>query len=308
MTTIKALLIFLPVMLVGCATKIQRSTAGASTNGGSDGPARADILPRRQDGNAVAGRDVFRFETFGNEGFWTDAVRMPAGVKAAKVTPLQALTLGLSVDVEALVALTVNTLKIQLGADPSGKSSSLLNDPNMTAKLFNANAVIGMPIKDSNGDGVMDVDNGDKVGATCALCHSITDGSAFRITKGGSIGYRIDGLTNHDLNLGKIFATGANSRALYPVLQLALKANGGKTLGRAPTGLTGNSTEAEVDAYLSNPAYYPVGTFDDTVDGNGDPMNITPLFRQDLAAPYGSEGTIARWIISAIWFTPFCSI
>ncbi len=27
---------------------------------------------------------------------------------------------------------------------------------------------------------------------------------------------------------------------------------------------------------------------------NGNPMHITPLFRQDLAAPFGSEGTIAR--------------
>lgn len=77
----------------------------------------------------------------------------------------------------------------------------------------------------------------------------------------------------------------ANSRALYPTLQLSLRANGGKTLGRAPKGLTENSTEAEVDAYLSNKQFYPVGMFDDTFDGNGDPMHNTPLFRQDLAAP-----------------------
>ena len=34
--------------------------------------------------------------------------------------------------------------------------------------------------------------------------------------------------------------------------------------------------------------------FDDTFDGNGDPMHNSPLFRQDLAAPYGSGGMIAR--------------
>jgi hypothetical protein len=78
------------------------------------------------------------------------------------------------------------------------------------------------------------------------------------------------------------------------VLQLALVANGGKTLGRAPTGLTPTSTEAEVDAYLTNKAYYPVGTFDDTVDGNGDPQHTSALFRTDLAAPWGTEGGIAR--------------
>ena len=34
--------------------------------------------------------------------------------------------------------------------------------------------------------------------------------------------------------------------------------------------------------------------FDDSVDGNGDPMHNMPLFRQDLAHPYGSEGAIAK--------------
>lgn len=71
-----------------------------------------------------------------------------------------------------------------------------------------------MPIKDSNGDGVLDVNNGDKVGVSCALCHTITDGSAFNMPNGGSIGHRLDGRTNHNLNMGKILATGANSRAL----------------------------------------------------------------------------------------------
>jgi hypothetical protein len=34
--------------------------------------------------------------------------------------------------------------------------------------------------------------------------------------------------------------------------------------------------------------------FDDTLDGNGDPMHNPPLFRTDLAAPWGTEGAIAR--------------
>jgi cytochrome c553 len=34
--------------------------------------------------------------------------------------------------------------------------------------------------------------------------------------------------------------------------------------------------------------------FDDSFDGNGDPMHNTPLFRQDLAAPYGSEGSFTK--------------
>jgi hypothetical protein len=67
-----------------------------------------------------------------------------------------------------------------------------------------------------------------------------------------------------------------------------------KHLAAPQKGLTENSTEEEVDAYLSNPEYYPVGMFDNSFDGNGDPMHNTPLFRQDLAAPFGSEGTIAK--------------
>ena len=49
--------------------------------------------------------------------------------------------------------------------------------------------------------------------------------------------------------------------------------------------------------------------FDDTFDGNGDPMHITPLFRQDLAAPFGSDGSIARFdnfsnLVYTILFDP----
>ncbi|MBA3892423.1 MAG: hypothetical protein H0X69_01840 [Gemmatimonadales bacterium] len=261
---------------------------------GSDGPPDAGAPVPRQDGDAGLGREVFRFETFGNEGFWTDAVRLPTGVMAARVTPLKAMELGLQVDIDALDSRTRAALTAQLEADPTGHSSALLNDPMATVALFNANAVIGMPVKDTDGDGALDVTKGDKVGASCALCHTVTDGSAFEMPNGGSIGRRRDGLANHRLNIGAIFATAANSRALYPTLQLSLTANGGKTLGRAPTGLTESSTEAEVDAYLSNPKFYPVGMFDDTFDGNGNPMHNTPLFRQDLAAPFGSGGAIAR--------------
>ena len=250
-----------------------------ASNGPADqGPRMAQDLS----GDAALGRDVFRFETFGNEGSWTDAVRLPAGIAAAKVTPMQALELGLQVDVDSVPSDVRQRLARELKDDPSGRSSSVLNDASLTPKLVMANAVMGMSAK------------GDKVGASCALCHSMSDASVFKSPKGGSIGHRIDGPANHNLNLGMIFAMAANTRALYAVSQLTLVANKGKTLGRAPTGLTPSSTEAEFDAYFSNPKYYPVGMFDDSFDGNGDPMHNTPLCRQDLAAPYGSEGTFTK--------------
>ncbi|MBC7838502.1 MAG: hypothetical protein H7Y39_07700 [Nitrospiraceae bacterium] len=264
------------------------------SGGPGGGPANQGSPPAHTLGNATNGRTVFRSETFGNERFWTDAIRLPAGVVAAKVTPLQALGLGLHVDIEALDAATVAAVAAELLLDPTGKTSKILNDPATTVALINANAVIGLPAKDTNGDGVIDISKGDKVGASCALCHADTDGSALNVPNGGSIGKRRDGGASHTLDFGTLLSIGTNSRAYYPALQLALAANGGKTLGRAPTGLTETSTEAQVDAYLKNKSFYPVGMFDDSVDGNGDPMHNMPLFRQDLAHPYGSEGAIAK--------------
>lgn len=260
----------------------------------SDGPKNRGTPIAHEAGNATRGREVFRFETFGNEGFWTDAVRLPKGMTDAKLTPIQALKAGLMVDVEVLDAATRKAIAAELKTDLSPTQAPMLNDPMMTVKLVEANAVIGMVPKDSNRDGKISLAGGDKVGATCALCHTVTDQSVFNLPNGGSIGRRQDGRAAHTLNIGAVFAMAANSRALYPILQLTLDANKGKTLGRAPTGLTEKSTEAEVDAYLSNPQFYPVGMFDDTFDGNGDPMHNTPLFRQDLAFPYGSEGLIAK--------------
>ena len=242
-------------------------------------------------GKPAAGREVFRFETFGNEGFWTDAMRMPKGILDAKVTPLQALKLGLMVDIDAVPTAMRKALAAELKTDLSAQRAPLLNDVMTTVKLIEANAVIGMVAKDTNGDGRIDIASGDKVGVSCALCHTITDKSVYDISGAGSIGRRIDGPASLTLNVGKILALAANSRAFYPFLQTTL---GGKSIGRAPKGLTADSTEEEVDAYLNNPEYYPVGMFDDTPDGNGNPVVNVPVFRQDLAAPYGSAGEQAK--------------
>ncbi len=229
----------------------------------SDGPVFSGNPNPHETGDADSGKQVFRFETFGNEGFWTDAMRLPQGMTAARFTPMQALAAGLQVDIDAL-------------------------DPATTIALLDARAVIGVVPVDTNRDGKIDVASGDKVGIACAICHTITDGSAFAMPAGGSIGSRIDGPANLNLDMGSLLAMAANSRAYYPNLQAEL---GGMTHGRAPKGLTRTSTEAEVDAYLKNREFYPVGTFDETSDGNGNPVKNTPLFRTDLAAPWGSSAS-----------------
>ena len=286
----QSLALLLPALLAGLVL----ASCGGDSDPGSDGPVSSEAPVVHMAGNVANGKTVFRFETFGNERFWTDALRLQQGMIAMGVTPIQALQLGLVVDSDALDAPTLAAIKAELLTDLSPANAPLLNSPATTVKLINANAIAGIVAKDSNGDGTIDIANGDKTGATCALCHTASDGSVFSMAGGGSIGKRLDGRANHNLDFGSLIALGQNTRAYYPVLQLALVANGGKTLGRAPTGLTPTSTEAEVDAYLRNKAYYPRGSFDDTVDGNGDPQHNSALFRTDLAAPWGTEGGIAR--------------
>ncbi|MDQ3563300.1 MAG: hypothetical protein M3436_03880 [Pseudomonadota bacterium] len=265
-------------------------TMNQAERSASDGPRMAGpAMPHRR-GNADAGRDVFRFETFGNEGFWTDAMRMPQGMKDAKVTPIDALKAGVTVDAKAIEPSLRAALAKELKTDMSPQNAPLLNDPMTTVKLIELKAVAGIVPKDSNGDGKIDIASGDKVGLSCAICHTISDKSVFDMPGAGSIGKRLDGRAALTLNVGKLLALAANSRAYYPNLQLVL---GGKTIGRAPKGITPDSTEAEVDAYLMNPEFYPVGTFDETQDGVGNPVVNTPLFRQDLAAPYGTAGEFA---------------
>jgi len=243
-----------------------------------------------QVGNPASGEQVYRFETFGNERFWTDAVRLPQGMKAARFTPLDALKLGLNVDADVLPLPVQAALAAELRSDRTPRHAPFLNAPSFMDVLLDFNAIIGLVAVDSNGDGRIDIRSGDKVGVSCALCHSITDGSVFQpgTQQMGSIGRRQDGRATHSIDVGGLFALGANSRALYPNLQLRMP--DGSTIGRAPIGLTARSTEADVDAYFTNKHFYPRGLFDDSPDGIGNAIQNAPFFRTDLSAPYGSAG------------------
>jgi len=241
-----------------------------------------------------SGKQVFRFETFGNEGFWTDAARLPQGVMQAKLTPMQALQAGLQVDIEALAPAMRESLAKELKTDMSAQNAPLLHDVMTTVKLIEANAVVGVVAVDSNRDGQMQIAPAgpDKVGISCAICHTITDKSVYNLPGGGSIGRRVDGPAADTLNVGKLLATAANSRAFYPNVHANLGL--GKTVGRGLVPLSAESSEEDFDALLSDPKLYPIGTFDETQDGNGNSVLNTPLFRQDLAAPYGSAGEFAK--------------
>ena len=89
----------------------------AGSGDGSGGPGITVNPNAHEIGDPASGREVFRFETFGNEGFLTDAVRLPQGVAASAVTPIDALGIGLSVDIDALDTATKDTIAAELRTD-----------------------------------------------------------------------------------------------------------------------------------------------------------------------------------------------
>src|SRR5512140_1885827 len=134
------------------------------------------------------GKDIFRFETFGDETFWTDTLRMHEVIEHA-VDATTALSVGLKVDSDSLPAAVVAGIH-------SGAIS--LTDPATTVALLKLNAVVGVKgtVQNVNGKDTLV-----RVGITCALCHSTVDNSF-----APGIGKRLDGWPNHDLNVGAIIA------------------------------------------------------------------------------------------------------
>jgi cytochrome c5/mono/diheme cytochrome c family protein len=148
------------------------------------------------------GQQIFRFDTFGDERFWSDTLRLHQAVAGARnggvgtgVSPAAALAAGLKVDVDMVPQAII--AGIQSGAVD-------LNDPAHTLALINARAVVG----------VMPAGNG-RVGFTCALCHSTVDNSL-----APGIGSRLDGWPNRDLNVGAIVAMSPDLSAVASLLQV----------------------------------------------------------------------------------------
>ncbi len=139
------------------------------------------------------GRQIFRFDTFGDEAFWGDTLKLHQAIAGAAnggvgpgVSPKTALSVGLKVDQDALPAAVVNAIK-------AGQVN--LDDPKTTLTLLQLNAVIGVTGRFSP-TGQMT-----SMGIQCALCHSTVD-DAFA----PGIGHRLDGWPNRDLNVGAIVA------------------------------------------------------------------------------------------------------
>lgn len=137
------------------------------------------------------GQQTFRFDSFGSEAFFGDALRLHEAIAGEAnggvgpgVSPRTALAVGLKVDVKALPKKLQNDIK-------NGKID--LDDPATTLALLRLNAVVGVKGQfDSSG-------RLSSVGITCALCHSTVND-----TLAPGIGHRLDGWANLDLNVGAI--------------------------------------------------------------------------------------------------------
>jgi len=191
---------------------------------------------------AAQGKIIFRYETFGDETFWTDTLRMHE-VIAAAVDPMTALSVGLKVDTDSLPAAVVQGIQ-------NGTIS--LTSPATTVALLKLNAVVGVrgTVTSVNGKDVLT-----RVGITCALCHSTVDNSF-----APGIGKRLDGWPNHDLNPGAIIA-------LSPALTAAQKAvynSWGKGKYDARFNFDGKNNPSVIP-----PAYGLLGVHSVTYTGDG---------------------------------------
>jgi hypothetical protein len=154
----------------------------------------------------VQGRQIFRFDTFGDQAFWGDTLKLHQAIEGSGLggigpggSPKAALTVGLKVDVDALPRNLFDQLH---------HASVNLNDPAVTVALLKLNAVVGVT-------GVFDSTGTLKsIGIQCALCHSTVDNPQPALCAGviqpnpgtGCVGHRLDGWPNRDLNVDGIIA------------------------------------------------------------------------------------------------------
>src|SRR5436190_726055 len=192
-------IVFLSTILIQCKTTKSGDRNAPDMSGDPDD--FNDAIEKNMKEMFDKGKAVFRFETFGDEVFWTDQLQLQKAIADEKhggigkgITPKQALDAGLKVDLSVLP----RSLRRKIA---QGK---LLDDPWVTLQLIKINAVLGVVGKfDGNG-------NLTSIGLTCASCHST-------VSHASGIGKRLDGWPNRDLNVGAIISMAPN---LDPIAKL----------------------------------------------------------------------------------------
>jgi len=192
------------LLLATCSSVISPLVWSADDPGSAASQSHREVEPA--DENVLTeGRDTFRFDTFGDEAFWGDTLRLHEAIEGSALggvgpglSPRAALAAGLKVDVAALPPTLIEDLR-------AGRVD--LDSPATTVALLKVNAVVGLT-------GFFKGTALRSIGIQCALCHSTVDNSL-----AAGIGHRLDGWANRDLNVGAIVALAPDLTAVAMLLQ-----------------------------------------------------------------------------------------
>jgi len=180
----------------------QRSETAAEPSSASD-----TAIDSNAQHMLARGKQTFRFDTFGDQSFWGQALQLHQAIEGSKlggvgpgVSPRTALAVGLKVDSDALPATLIRALR---------RGEVNLDDPSTTLALLKLNSVVGVT-------GFFKPDGSLRsVGIQCSLCHSTVDNSL-----APGMGRRLDGWANRDLNVGAIIALAPNLQPFADLLEV----------------------------------------------------------------------------------------
>src|SRR5262249_42771715 len=130
------LIVMAAVLLMGLLIVVSRSARA-----GSENPKQNAVIQNATQ-KLQQGEQIFRFDTFGDQAFWGDTLKLHQAIEGAKlggvgpgVSPKTALAVGLKVDVDALPRDLVEQIV---------KGRVNLDDPAVTLALLKLNAVVGV--------------------------------------------------------------------------------------------------------------------------------------------------------------------
>src|SRR5262245_8057649 len=225
------------------------------------------------------GKQIFRFDTFGDEAFWGDTLKLHQAIEGSSlggvgpgVSPSTALNLGLKVDVDAIPHSLQKDIE---------KGKVNVNDPARTLALLKLDAVIGVK-------GIFQGNTLTSVGLTCAVCHSTVDNSfAF------GVGHRLDGFANRDLNVGAIVAAAPNLQPVADFLGVSVA-----TLKTVLNSWGPGKFDAEI--FLDGKAFNPQQVSHGVVTGTNVPgatliPNALGLAGYNQHTWTGAWGTVSYW-------------
>ena len=200
-----AILSLVAVMAICQCTKMETT----DNNNDEASSELATKMNQGKQGLIEQGKEIFRFDAFGDEDFWSGLLHIDKAILGEAnggygpgVSPNTALAVGLKVDAEALPPEVVAGIT-------SGALS--LDDPKTTIALLKLNAVVGVKGNFDAGGTILQ-----SIGITCASCHSTVDNSFAE-----GVGKRLDGWPNRDLNVGEIVKLTDNAMPIANMLHVS---------------------------------------------------------------------------------------